>query len=214
MKPSTLPVTLEPPLVAILRGLPPQDALLAGRALVDGGLRLLEVPLNRPRALDSIRTLAMEMPGHVIVGAGTVLSRLDVDAVVRAGGRLIVSPNSDPVVIRHAVQAGLICMPGVATPTEAFAALDAGAHVLKLFPAEMVRPEGLKALASVLPPETPLWPVGGIEPSSLARWVDAGATGFGIGSRLYRPGRAADELQADARACVDAWQACRPGAAR
>lgn len=208
MKPSTLAVGLQPPLVAILRGLPAEEAIRIGRALVDGGLRLLEVPLNRPGALEAIRALSLEMPAEVAVGAGTVLTRLDVDAVVRAGGRMIVAPNCNPVVIRHAVQAGMLCMPGIATPTEAFTALEAGAQVLKVFPAEMVRPEGLKALLSVLPADTPMWPVGGIDPSSMARWVDAGATGFGIGSRLYRPGLGPDDVRREARALVDAWNAC------
>lgn len=213
MKRSAMTAGFQPPLVAILRGLAPQDAVRIGRALVEGGFRLLEVPLNRPGALDAIRALAVEMPAEITIGAGTVLSRRDVDAVARAGGRLIVSPHCDPVVIRHALQAGLSCMPGIATPTEAFSALDAGAQVLKVFPAEMVGPEGLKALASVLPPGTPLWPVGGIAASSMARWVQAGATGFGIGTHLYRPGQAPDEVRREAQACVEAWRACSAPAA-
>jgi 2-dehydro-3-deoxyphosphogalactonate aldolase len=214
MKRSSVTAGLQPPLLAILRGLPPQEALRIGRALVEGGLRLLEVPLNRPGALDAIRALSVEMPAEVLIGAGTVLSRLDVDAVARAGGRLVVSPHCDPVVIRHALQAGLLCVPGIATPTEAFTALDAGAQVLKVFPAEMVRPEGLEALVAVLPPGTPVWPVGGIGPASMARWVQAGASGFGLGASLYRPGQGPDDVRRDARACLEAWRACSDSAPR
>ena len=194
------------PLVAILRGLDPADADAVGRVLFDAGWRLLEVPLNRPGALDAIRILADMAPPDAIVGGGTMLSVADVDAVARAGGRLFVSPNCNPAVIAHARAAGMLCAPGVATPTEAFAALDAGAHALKLFPAESIGPAGLKAMKSVLPADTPLWPVGGVTPGQIVAWKAAGATGAGIGSQLFTPGVAFDELAERARAFAAAWR--------
>ncbi len=195
----------DPPLVAILRGLTPQDAAAAGQALFDAGFRLLEVPLNRPGALESIRILAdMALPG-TIVGGGTMLSVADVNAVHAAGGRMLVSPNCNGTVIRRAAALGMLCAPGVATPSEAFAALGAGADALKIFPAEMVGYAGLKAFKTVLPAGTPLWPVGGVSPQTMGAWLAAGATGFGIGGALYTPGLAAEELGQRARAFVQAW---------
>jgi 2-dehydro-3-deoxyphosphogalactonate aldolase len=201
---------VDPPLVAILRGLAPEHAAAVGAALVDAGFRIVEVPLNRPGALDAIETLARELSADVLVGAGSVLSAHDVDTVRRAGGRLVVSPHVEPAVIRRAASAGIACMPGIATPTEAFAAVSAGAHALKIFPAEVVGLPGLKALASVLPAGTALWPVGGIDAAAFGRWVTAGASGFGIGGFLYRAGDTAERVAERARACVDAWRACRP----
>lgn len=194
------------PLVAILRGLDPEQAPAIGAALVACGFGTLEVPLNRPGALESIERLVAALPAHVVVGGGTVLTLADVDAVFEAGGRLIVSPNCDPQVIAHAAGRGMLCAPGVATPSEAFAALKAGAHALKLFPAEMVGPAGLKAFKSVLPAGTEFWPVGGITPERMAAWHAAGATGFGIGSQLYAPGVSATEVLAMGRLFVQAWQ--------
>jgi 2-dehydro-3-deoxyphosphogalactonate aldolase len=194
------------PLVAILRGLDPVDAAAVGRVLFDAGWRLLEVPLNRPGALDAIRILVEMAPPDAIVGGGTMLSVADVDAVAQAGGRLFVSPNCNPAVIAHARASGMLCAPGVATPTEAFAALDAGAHALKLFPAESIGPAGLKAMKSVLPAGTPLWPVGGVAPEQIAAWKAAGATGAGIGSQLFTPGVTLDDLAARARAFAVAWR--------
>ena len=196
-----------PPLVAILRGLAPHEAEAAGAALFGAGFRLLEVPLNRPGALESIAILARMAPPGAIVGGGTMLSVEHVDAVHAAGGRLMVSPNCNPAVIARGAALGMLCAPGVATPSEAFAALDAGAQALKIFPAEMVGQAGLKAFKTVLPPDTPLWPVGGITPESIAPWLKAGATGFGIGGQLYTPGLAAPELGERARAFVAAWHA-------
>jgi 2-dehydro-3-deoxyphosphogalactonate aldolase len=193
------------PLVAILRGLAPQDAPLVGRVLFDAGWRLLEVPLNRPGALDAIRILVEMAPADAIVGGGTMLSVADVDAVAQAGGRLFVAPNCNPAAIAHARAAGMLCAPGVATPTEAFAALDAGAHALKLFPAESIGPAGLKAMTSVLPAGTPLWPVGGVTPEQIPAWKKAGATGAGIGGQLFTPGIAAHDLAARAAAFAAAW---------
>lgn len=175
------------PLVAILRGLTPAEALDVGRILFDAGFRMLEVPLNRPGAIDAMHMLQKIAPDDALIGAGTVLSVADVDAVKEAGGRLIVSPHCAPDVIAHAARQGMITLPGVATPTEAFTALAAGAHGLKLFPAEMIPPAAVKAIASILPPDTRLFPVGGIHPHSMAAYVAAGATGFGIGGQLYQP---------------------------
>jgi 2-dehydro-3-deoxyphosphogalactonate aldolase len=194
------------PLVAILRGLDPLDAAAVGRTLFGAGWRLLEVPLNRPGALEAIRILVDMAPPDAIVGGGTMLSVADVDAVAQAGGRLFVAPNCNPAAIAHARAAGMLCAPGVATPTEAFAALDAGAHALKLFPAESIGPAGLKAMKSVLPADTPLWPVGGVTPEQIPAWKAAGATGAGIGSQLFTPGVTVDELGARARAFASAWR--------
>ena len=202
------------PLVAILRGLDIDSAEAVGQALFDAGFRILEVPLNRPGALECITILASIAPADALVGAGTVLRVADVDAVKAAGGKLIVSPNCNPEVIRHSVAMGLFSAPGIATPSEAFTALDAGAHALKIFPAEQVGTAGLKALLSVLPSGTPIWPVGGITPESMAPWVKAGATGFGIGGQLYAPGTPADQVKTRAAGFVaawQAWQACQAG---
>ncbi|QDL56189.1 2-dehydro-3-deoxy-6-phosphogalactonate aldolase [Rhodoferax aquaticus] len=195
------------PLVAILRGLTPETAVDIGHALVNAGFRTLEVPLNRPGALRCIELLVQHLPADTLVGGGTMLTPSDVQAVYDAGGRLMVSPNCAPAVIRHAVGLGMLCAPGVATPTEAFAALEAGAHALKLFPAEMVGHGGLKALKSVLPAGTDLWPVGGITPESMGAWRAAGATGFGIGGQLFSPGSQAADVGVRAAAYVQAWQA-------
>lgn len=175
------------PLVAILRGLPAQDALSIGAALTGLGWSLIEVPLNSRRPLQSIEALASAFP-QALVGAGTVLSPGDVRDVHAAGGRMIVAPNFNQDVVHEAVQLGLVCLPGVMTPTEAFAALNAGATGLKLFPAEMVAPVAVKAMRAVLPADTALLPVGGITPENMGTYRAAGASGFGIGSALYKPG--------------------------
>jgi 2-dehydro-3-deoxyphosphogalactonate aldolase len=201
------PAQFELPLVAILRGLPPGDARAVGKTLFDAGFRLLEVPLNRPGALEAIRELAAVAPPDGIVGGGTMLTVADVDAVHEAGGRLFVSPNCNPPVIAHAARLGMLCAPGVATPTEAFAALEAGADALKLFPAEAIGCAGLKAVATVLPAGTPLWPVGGLTPEQLPAWIAAGATGAGIGSQLYSPGVSLSTLRERAEAFCAAWRA-------
>lgn len=194
------------PLIAILRGLDPTQAVAVGEALLESGFRTLEVPLNRPGALQCIEILARMLSDDALVGGGTILTVADVEAVHACGGRLMVSPNCDARVIARGVELGMLCAPGVATPTEAFTALQAGAHALKLFPAEMVGHGGLKALKSVLPAGTDLWPVGGITPESMAPWAAAGATGFGIGSQLYAPGTPASEVLVKGRLYVQAWR--------
>jgi 2-dehydro-3-deoxyphosphogalactonate aldolase len=197
---------LDLPLVAILRGLTPAEAPAVGAALFAAGFRMLEVPLNRPGAVECIALLAQQAPADALVGGGTMLTVDDVRAVHGAGGRLMVSPNCDVEVIRLAASLGMFCAPGVATPTEAFNAIVAGAHALKIFPAEMVGPAGLKAMKAVLPPDMPLWPVGGIKPETMAAWLAAGATGFGIGGALFTPGLTAAEVGTRAQAYVDAWK--------
>ena len=200
-----------PPLVAILRGLEPARAADVGKLLFDAGLRILEVPLNRPGALACIEALCRIAPADALVGGGTMLTIADVDAVRAAGGGLMVAPNCSPTVIGHAVARGMLTAPGIATPTEAFAALDAGAHALKLFPAETIGIAGMKALLSVLPPATPVWPVGGVTPHSIAPWVRAGATGFGIGSQLFQPGISQQALADAARQFQTAWVGAAAG---
>ena len=191
------------PLVAILRGLTPQEAPAIGHALVDSGFALIEVPLNSPRPLDSIAALAAAHPDHLI-GAGTVLSTAQVREVHAAGGRIIISPHFDPAVVHEAVRLGLACVPGVATPSEAFAALAAGAHALKLFPAELITPTVLKAMRAVLPADVQLLPVGGITPDNMASYLSAGANGFGLGSALYKPGCTAQQVREAAQRFVQA----------
>jgi 2-dehydro-3-deoxyphosphogalactonate aldolase len=194
------------PLIAILRGLAPANAAQIAGALVENGFCALEVPLNRPGALECIEILSSSLPPNILIGGGTMLTVADVNAVYAAGGRLMVAPNCDVRVIERAASLGMLAAPGVATPSEAFAALQAGAHALKLFPAEMVGPGGLRALQSVLPGGTALWPVGGITPGSMATWVAAGATGFGIGSNLYTPGKDVADVAAMAVQFVEAWR--------
>jgi 2-dehydro-3-deoxyphosphogalactonate aldolase len=194
-------------LIAILRGLTPEEAPGIGRALYGAGIRVLEVPLNSPDPLESIRLLREDLPGDARVGAGTVLTRAQVADVAAAGGQLIVSPNANADVIAAAVASGLSSYPGVATPTEAFAALEAGATALKIFPSETVGIAGMKAWSSVLPAATQLLPVGGVDDQTLTPWLQAGAAGAGIGSWLYKPGRAVEEVAARAASLVAVWNA-------
>ena len=195
------------PLVAILRGLTPDECVEVGEALVVAGFLCLEVPLNSPCPLDSIRRLRQALGDRAIVGAGTVLTPQAVRDVAEAGGQIVISPNTNPDVITAAKAAGLISFPAFFTPSEAFAAIDAGADALKLFPAETAGPGTLKAMKAVLPKTTPVFPVGGIEPGNVGAWRAAGADGFGLGSALYRPGWSAAEVRAAAEAFVAAWRA-------
>lgn len=193
-------------LIAILRGLRPDEAEAVGKALYEAGFRIIEVPLNSPDPYLSIATLRRALPSDCIVGAGTVLSPEQVGQVKAAGGELIVMPHSDARVITAARDAGLCSAPGVATVTEAFAALAAGADVLKLFPAEQLGPSVVKAWRAVIPATVALLPVGGIMPSSLSVFINAGASGFGLGSALYKPGMSAATVGENAKAFVSAWQ--------
>ncbi len=194
------------PLVAILRGLTPEEAPEIGGALVEAGFCLIEVPLNSPRPFDSIEILAAAFGSSAVVGAGTVLQIGDVARVAGAGGRLIVMPHSDTAIVAAAKAAGLYAVPGFATPTEAFSALKAGADGLKLFPAEANPPPVLKAMRAVLPKSVPVLPVGGITPQSMEAYVAAGASGFGLGSALYKPGRSTAEVGRRAREFRAAWE--------
>ena len=189
----------ELPLIAILRGLKPAEAAEIGEVLVEAGFRLIEVPLNSPQPLASISALRRRFP-QAMVGAGTVLTAADARDVAAAGGELVVAPNFDRDVVAETLRLGMTSLPGIMTPTEAFAALGAGAHGLKLFPAESASPAVVKALLAVLPKGTPLIPVGGIGADNLAAWRAAGAAGFGLGSSLYKPGD--DAAPVDAKAAV------------
>jgi 2-dehydro-3-deoxyphosphogalactonate aldolase len=197
------------PLVAILRGLRPENAETVGGALVDAGFRIIEVPLNSPEPFRSIESMANKFGPEVLVGAGTVLDPADVARVRDAGGRLIVMPHSDPAVIERALALGLACTPGVATPTEAFAALKAGAAALKMFPAEDLPPIVVKAWRAVMPKGALLLPVGGINPDNMAPYVDAGADGFGLGSALFAPSATPAEVRENARRFMIAWELIR-----
>lgn len=193
-------------MIAILRGLRPDEAAAMGEALYAAGFRVIEVPLNSPQPFDSIRILRDSLPADCVIGAGTVLTPEQVQQVKAAGGQLIVMPHSDPKVLRAAKAAGLLMAPGVVTPTEAFAALAEGADVLKLFPAEMLNPGVVKALLAVLPKGTRLVPVGGIAPDNMQPFIEAGVAGFGLGSGLYKPGLSVAEVAERAKAYVAAWQ--------
>ncbi len=195
------------PLVAILRGLRPDEAVEVGEALVEAGFTCLEVPLNSPEPLVSVRRLRNALDGRAVVGAGTVLDTQAVGAVAEAGGQIVISPNTYPEVIRATKAAGLLSMPGFFTPSEAFQALRAGADVLKIFPAEIAGPAGLKAVRAVLPKETRVYAVGGAAADSVGEWVASGASGFGIGSAIFKPGRSAEEAGRAAAAFVQAWRA-------
>ncbi len=193
------------PLVAILRGVGPQEAPDIAEALLEENFEFIEVPLNSPEPLKSIAAVRRMAPARVFVGAGTVLTPAEVEAVAGAGGDLIVTPNTNPEVIARAKALGLLCLPGAATPSEAFAALAAGADAVKAFPAEMIAPAAIKAWRAVLPPATAILPVGGVTPQTMAPYVEAGAAGFGLGSALYRPGDEATTTRAKAAAFRTAW---------
>jgi len=192
----------ECPLIGIIRGVTPADAEAIGDAIYEGGIRIIEVPLNSPDPLRSIELLASKFGDRVLVGAGTVLHSDQVQQVKDVGGRIIVSPDTNVEVISAAAEAGLVSSPGYFTPSEAFAAIRAGAHALKLFPAEGSSPAALKGQLAVIPKDIPVLAVGGIAPDNMRPWLDAGAAGFGLGSGLYKPGQSADDTLQKARAYV------------
>ncbi|WP_415761829.1 2-dehydro-3-deoxy-6-phosphogalactonate aldolase [Pseudomonas sp. CP4] len=196
-------------LIAILRGLQPQEAAAVGEVLYSAGFRVIEVPLNSPSPYESIRILRDALPDDCLIGAGTVLTPEQVEQVKAAGGQVIVMPHSDAKVLRAAKAAGLYLSPGVATPTEAFAALAEGADILKLFPAEQMSPAVVKAWLAVLPAGTVLAPVGGITPDNMQAFIDAGVKGFGLGSGLFKPGMTPEQVAVNAKAYVAAWEALR-----
>ena len=195
------------PLVAILRGVRPDEVEAIALGLYEEGFRLIEVPMNSPQALDSIARLAACLPADALLGAGTVLSVDAARKVKEAGGRLIVMPHADTAVVRAAKADGMFCVPGAATPTEAFACAAAGADAVKLFPAELITPQIVKAIRAVIPISVHLLPVGGVTPQTMAPYVQAGASGFGLGSALYAPGYTAAAVAERARAFVQAWRA-------
>ncbi|SKA18897.1 2-dehydro-3-deoxy-6-phosphogalactonate aldolase [Consotaella salsifontis] len=192
------------PVVAILRGIGPDEAVAVGEALVEEGITIIEVPLNSPEPLVSIERLATSLGDQAVVGAGTVLTTDQVSDVARAGGAIVVSPNTNPAVIAETRRARMVSLPGIFTPTDAFAALDAGAHALKIFPGEAATPESVKALNAVLPKGTRLLIVGGVDAASLPRWKETPIAGYGIGSSIYRPGDDAAAVRAKARAFLAA----------
>ena len=194
-------------LIAILRGVKPEEVLEICRGLVEIGFTKIEVPLNSPNAYESISILSKNLPDTIMIGAGTVLTAEQVDEVKAAGGRLIVSPDCNTSVIDRTVEHGMESWPGVATATEAFTALRHGATGLKLLPGIALKPEGLGALKAVLPKDVAVYPVGGAGPSNFAEWVKAGAEGFGIGSALYKPGLTAEEVKARGQDIIDAYDA-------
>ena len=195
------------PLVAVLRGIAPDEVPAVADALCAEGFRILEVPLNSPQPLDSIRRLATQVGARCLVGAGTVIDPADVARVRDAGGHLIVMPHADTAVVREAKRLGMICLPGVATPTEAFASLAAGADGLKMFPAEAMLPAALRAWRAVLPKATLVFAVGGIRPDNMGPWWAEGAAGFGTGSNLYKPGADPARVRSVAAAYAAAFRA-------
>ncbi|MFD1798116.1 2-dehydro-3-deoxy-6-phosphogalactonate aldolase [Paracoccus aurantiacus] len=195
------------PIIAILRGITPPEAVATARALIGAGVTMIEVPLNSPDPFDSIALMVAECGQDAQIGAGTVLSTDQVARLASVGGRLVVSPNCDAAVIRATRAAGLDSYPGIMTPTEAFAAIDAGATGLKLFPGELVGPLGLKAMRAVLPPDMPCYAVGGVTAETLPDWRKAGASGIGVGSALFRPGDMPDTVAKRAADLVALWDA-------
>jgi 2-dehydro-3-deoxyphosphogalactonate aldolase len=197
------------PLVAIIRGVTPEEVVDVGEALFEAGIRIIEVPLNSPDPIASVERLAARFGDRALIGAGTVLTPEDVARVADAGGRLIVSPNTYVPVIDAAVAAGMVSAPGFFTPSEAFTALRAGATALKFFPAEAASPQVVKAQRAVLPPDVPFLVVGGVSPDNIPGWLAAGANGFGLGSGVYKPGQDAETVGRQAAAYVAAVKGAR-----
>jgi len=193
------------PLIAILRGVTAEEVLAIAAVLERAGIAIVEVPLNSPRPMESIALLARACGERLLIGAGTVMTPAQVQTIADAGGRLVVTPHADATVTGAAKERGVLAVPGFFTPAEAFAMLAAGADALKLFPAEGASPAMLRALRAVLPPETAVLPVGGIDATNMAAWQAAGAAGFGIGSAIYRPGDSAAIVAAKAHALVTAF---------
>jgi 2-dehydro-3-deoxyphosphogalactonate aldolase len=202
-----------PPIVAILRGVRPEEVVGVAEALIDAGVRIIETPLNSPEPLESIGRLCAAFGEIALCGAGTVLQAADVDEVAQRGAKLVVTPNVDARVIRRAVERELTVVPGFLTPSEAFTALEAGAGALKLFPASSLGPAHLRAMREVLPATIPVLAVGGVGAANFAEWMQAGATGVGVGGELYRPGRSAAEVGRRAGLMVQAWRALAGGGA-
>ncbi len=193
----------ECPIIAILRGITPDEIIAVGDALLSAGIRIIEIPLNSPDPFESIRRLSTAVGDSALVGAGTVLSSGDVAEVRRAGGQLVVSPNTDPSVIAATLDASMVAIPGYFTPSEALAAIHAGAHAIKLFPAEAATPGVLKAQRAVLPRHVPVLIVGGVTADNVGEWLDAGADGFGLGGALYRPGHSAADVKQNAAVFIN-----------
>lgn len=208
---ATLLAAGAPPIVAILRGLTPAEAPAIGAALVEAGIRLIEVPFNSPEPEASIARLQAEFGGAALIGGGTVLTPAAAERLAATGARLMVTPNSDAAVIARGVALGLEPLPGFLSPSEAFVALGAGARALKLFPAATLGTAHLKAVREVLPPGTPIWAVGGTGAANLGDWLAAGAAGIGVGGSLYRAGDTAAAVRTRAEALVAAWHATRAG---
>ncbi|QAB00899.1 MULTISPECIES: 2-dehydro-3-deoxy-6-phosphogalactonate aldolase [Agrobacterium tumefaciens complex] len=212
-QPATHPILAQAlkdcPLIAVLRWILPREVEDVTAILVEAGFRLIEVPLNSPDPLTSIERIAHRFGDQALIGAGTVMTPADVTRVRDAGGRLIVTPHAGIAVVSAAHAQQMVCFPGVATPTEGFAALQAGADGLKIFPAEAISPAVLKAWRAVFANHIPLLPTGGITPEAMKPWVDAGASGFGIGGNLYRPGRSLEEIRVSAAAFIAAWYAAQ-----
>lgn len=198
-----------PPVVAILRGIEPHEAVAVGRALIDAGIRLIEVPFNSPSPEESIARMVRDFAGEAMVGGGTVLTCDAAERLAATGGKLMVTPNTDAAVIARGVVLGLEVMPGFLTPSEAFTAIAAGARRLKLFPGGSLGPGHLRAVRDVIPRDIGLWAVGGAGADNLGSWLDAGAEGIGVGGALYRPGDAPELVAQRARALVAAWEAAR-----
>jgi len=192
-------------IIAILRGITTKEIVAVGEVLVSAGITMIEIPLNSPDALTSVALAAQALAGRAMVGAGTVLSKREVDAVASAGGKFVVSPDTNKQVIERTVEHGMLSYPGVFTPTEAFRAIRVGATGLKFFPAEVLGPAGIRAMKAVLPPDMPLYAVGGAKPDNFADYFAAGCAGFGLGTYLFKPGMTADDTAGRARLAVEAY---------